>query len=491
MLLHSSEQAEEEGERSPNLGRMKVYNKDMVKIILDAFLITISFVLAYFVRFKILLFITPGSIPLFGQYLNVLIFITLLWLAVFKLIGLYEKKKFTTLIDEIATLFLGVTLSTLILFGLLFLYREFWVSRLVVVNAWWIALFLLGALRVVAFESRRIMRTRGWGLKNTLILGAGEMGQILALKIAEDKTLGYRAVGFLDDDPVKLGKSYHGIPVLGEISKTREMVEREKVDEVIIASTKIPTERILDIITECERFGIEFKVVPGILELIASRVDIDELGGVPLLTVSEIQLKGFNALLKRSADIILSSLGLVLLFPVFILFSILIKLTSPGPVFFVQERVGLDGKTFPMFKFRSMIKDAEKLFPQLEPLSEVEGYLFKMKDDPRITPLGRFMRRWSIDELPQLFNVLLGQMSLVGPRPPLPREVAKYSAWHRKRLRVRPGITGPWQVSGRSLLPFEDMVRLDIYYIENWSLWLDVKILLRTILVVLFGSGAY
>jgi lipopolysaccharide/colanic/teichoic acid biosynthesis glycosyltransferase len=144
-----------------------------------------------------------------------------------------------------------------------------------------------------------------------------------------------------------------------------------------------------------------------------------------------------------------------------------------------------------MLKFRSMIKDAEKLFPQLEPLSEVEGYLFKMKEDPRITPLGRFMRRWSIDELPQLFNVFSGHMSLVGPRPPLPREVVKYNAWHRKRLRVRPGITGLWQVSGRSLLPFEDMVRLDIYYIENWSLWQDMKILLRTVPVVLFGSGAY
>jgi lipopolysaccharide/colanic/teichoic acid biosynthesis glycosyltransferase len=144
-----------------------------------------------------------------------------------------------------------------------------------------------------------------------------------------------------------------------------------------------------------------------------------------------------------------------------------------------------------MLKFRSMVADAEKMFPKLAPLSEVEGHLFKIKDDPRITPLGKFMRRFSIDELPQLFNVLSGQMSLVGPRPPLPCEVEKYNAWHRKRLRVRPGITGPWQVSGRSLLPFEDMVRLDIYYIENWSLWLDFKILLRTIPVVFFGTGAY
>jgi exopolysaccharide biosynthesis polyprenyl glycosylphosphotransferase len=463
----------------------------LLKLIIDVILINVSFILAYFFRFRVLLFITPDSIPIFEQYLNVLVFVTIIWLAIFKLVGLYEEKKFTTLLDEIASLFFGATLSSLVLLGLLFLYREFWFSRLVIANAWWIALLFLGLVRVIFFESQRIARLKGIGLRNTLILGAGEMGQVLALKIIGDRSLGYRMIGFLDDDLVKLGKSYHGIPVLGEVSKVKKIIEEKKIGEIIIASTEISAEKILDIITECEKYGVEFKIVPGILELIASRVDVDELGGVPLLTVTEIQLKGFNAAVKRSADVILSSILILLLSPLFIVFSVLIKLTSHGPVFFVQERIGLDGNIFHMFKFRSMIKDAEKLFPQLEPLSEVNGYLFKMKEDPRITPLGKFMRRFSIDELPQIFNVFFGQMSLVGPRPPLPREVEKYSAWHKKRLRVRPGITGPWQVSGRSLLPFEDMVRLDIYYIENWSLWLDFKILLRTIPVVLFGSGAY
>ncbi len=465
----------------------------MLKIFLDAILINVCFVLAYYLRFNVLVFLTPRSVPVIGQYINVLIFVTLIWLALFKLVGLYEDKKTSVLLDELASLFLGVSFATLGLLALLFLYREFWFSRLVIANAWWIALILLGFERAVIFQIKKFLKLRGWRVKNVLILGAGEMGQVLALKIVSDKSVGYRALGFLDDDVLKLGKAYHGVPVLGGISipQIKQTIQDKGIAEIIIASSRIPAQRILDIITECEKFGVEFKIVPGVLELIATRLDIDELAGVPLLTVSEIQLQGFNAMVKRGSDIVLSGVGVVVLSPLLLLFSVLVKLTSPGPVFFQQPRVGMEEKNFPVFKFRSMVKDADKLFPQLEPLSETGGHIFKIKDDPRRTPLGKFMRRFSIDELPQLFNVLLGHMSLVGPRPPLPREVSQYNAWHKKRLRVRPGITGPWQVSGRSLLPFEDMVRLDIYYIENWSLWLDLKLLLRTIPVVLFGTGAY
>lgn len=461
------------------------------KVLADAVLLVFSFVLAYYLRFKIMVFISPSSIPIFEKYLSILVFVTLLWLAVFKLIGLYENKKYTAFVDEIAVLFWGISVSTLLLLGLLFLYRELWFSRLVILNVWWIAFLLMGLLRLLILFFGRLAHYRGLGIRSTLILGAGEIGQTLAGKMAKDRGLGYRVVGFLDDDPLKMGKRYFAVPVLGELARAKEIIQRQKVDEVVIASANIPAEKTLDIITECERFGVEFKIVPGILELIASRVDVDELAGVPLLTVSEIRLKGLNALLKRAIDILFSALGLVLLSPLLLIVAVLVKLTAPGPIFYTQERVGLDGKTFSIFKFRSMIVGAEELISQIEDKSEVEGHLFKIKDDPRITPLGKFMRRYSLDELPQLLNVFLGQMSLVGPRPPLPREVVKYNAWQKKRLRVRPGITGPWQVSGRSHLPFDDMVRLDIYYIENWSLWFDLKILLRTIPVVLTGSGAY
>jgi exopolysaccharide biosynthesis polyprenyl glycosylphosphotransferase len=462
-----------------------------VKILTDAVLINLSFIFAYYFRFKVLLFVTPSSIPLIERYSNTMVFITLIWLAVFKLIGMYDEKKFTALIDELAMLVWGISLSSFILLGMLFLYRELWFSRLVLANAWLIALILLAAYRLLLLLFLRLLHLSGRGVHNTLILGAGEMGETLARKMGRDRGLGYQVVGFLDDDQTKIGQMFCGIKVLGSLDRVKEVIVELKVSEVIFASNRIPADKVLDIITECERFGIEFKLVPGILELIASRLDIDELAGVPLLTVTEIRLKGLNAFIKRLADMVISLAGIVLISPLLALFALLVKVTSPGPVFFIQERIGLDGNIFPMFKFRSMVKDADAQIGQLEGRSEVEGHLFKIKDDPRITPLGKFMRRCSIDELPQLFNVFLGHMSLVGPRPPLPREVVKYNSWHRKRLRVRPGITGPWQVSGRSTLPFDDMVRLDIYYIENWSLWLDCKIMLRTLPVVVSGSGAY
>ncbi|KAF0135306.1 MAG: UDP-phosphate glucose phosphotransferase [Candidatus Saganbacteria bacterium] len=460
----------------------------MVKIILDAPLILISFVAAYLLRFNYLANIFPAISRGFNDYSGTLVFIVVLWLAIFKLFGVYEKKD---LFDEIAILLFSTLFASFALFGFLFLYRGFWFSRLVIINAWFLSFVLLSVERIIYAWVKNRINSLGFKTKRVLILGAEEMGQTLAQRLLADKALGALPIGFIDNDPKNTGKTIANLPIVGTTSQIKNIIVSEKIDQVIFATNIISYREILDIITECEVLKVSFKIVPGILEIIASRVDIEEVGGIPLITISEIGLKGFKALIKRTMDFILSLKLLILLSPLFLIVIILIKMDSKGAIFFAQERVGKDGKTFKMFKFRSMVIDAEDLLPKLAQLSETEGHIFKIKKDPRITRIGKWLRRLSIDEWPQLFNVLIGDMSLVGPRPPLPREVIKYSPWQKKRLRIAPGITGLWQVSGRSLLPFEDMVRLDIYYIENWSLWLDIKILFKTIPTVIFAFGAY
>ena len=233
------------------------------------------------------------------------------------------------------------------------------------------------------------------------------------------------------------------------------------------------------------------RVVPDLFQLSLGGVDVEAINGIPLISIKGSALTGFNLALKRSVDLAIAAVAMIMMAPLWLVVIAAIKLDSPGPAFFRQERVGKGGKKFTVLKFRSMYQDAEARLEKLRAQNEADGPLFKIKDDPRRTRVGRFIRKTSIDELPQFLNVLRGEMSLAGPRPGLASEVAQYQEWHRKRLEVKPGITGLWQVSGRSNLTFDEMVMLDIYYAENWSLSLDLRIILRTIPQVLFGEGAY
>jgi len=463
----------------------------LLLLVIDAVVINISFVLAYYIRFEWFLGKSAAIIPQLGRFYYVLIFVMFLWLALFKLLGLYDKRDITSTGDEASSIIGATIAGALLLFALLFLYRGFWFSRALLMYAVFICSALMIFSRYVLNGIKRELYKRGVGVRRTLILGAGEIGQGLAFKMISEKEIGYKAVAFLDDDPDKMNKDIQGIPVIGSIISTKNKIRELNINEVILATGKLHQQKVLDIIMECESEGVEFKLVPGILELIASRISTDDIGGIPLLTIKEIRLQGFNALTKRISDVSVSLAALLLISPLMILAAALIKLESRGPVFFSQKRVGKDGKVFNLYKFRSMVQGAEDQFEKVVAQKGGNIIRFKAKDDPRITRIGKIIRKLSIDELPQLINVLVGDMSLVGPRPPVPIEVERYSAWHKKRLRVRPGITGLWQVSGRSELPFEDMIRLDIYYIENWSLWMDFRIVLRTIPTVIFGSGAY
>jgi exopolysaccharide biosynthesis polyprenyl glycosylphosphotransferase len=304
-------------------------------------------------------------------------------------------------------------------------------------------------------------------------------------------------VGVVDDAPARdewLIATQHRVmrvPHLGRATDLGAVVRAERVDEVFIALPSASHEQIMRLVATCRERAVRFKLAPDLFELTFDQVQIDEVNGVPLLGLRPSAISGWDAIVKRGVDLLISVVVLVLGAPFFALIALAIKLDSRGPVLFHQLRVGKDQRPFVCYKFRTMCADAEQRQRDLWHQNEADGPLFKMRDDPRQTRVGRFLRRTSLDELAQVLNVLRGEMSWVGPRPPVPAEVARYEEWHRQRLLVLPGLTGLWQVSGRSDLTFDEMVLLDLYYAEHWSLWLDLRILLRTVPAVIMGRGAY
>jgi exopolysaccharide biosynthesis polyprenyl glycosylphosphotransferase len=301
---------------------------------------------------------------------------------------------------------------------------------------------------------------------------------------------GLRIVGFVGKDPGMTGKEILGIKVIGTLNDIPKLIKETAIDEVIFSIPKSWLGDLEPSIYACEEVGIKVKLTVNFFNPLIARYYLDDLDGIPLLTFSTTPQKPGQLLIKQIFDAIVSFFLLVLLLPLFLIVAPAIKISSPGPVFFKQRRCGLNRREFTLYKFRSMVADAEKIKTQLEKFNEADGLVFKIKDDPRITPIGKFIRKTSIDELPQLFNVLKGDMSLVGPRPPLPSEVKKYERQQQRRLSMKPGITCIWQTSGRSKVNFDTWIKMDLEYIDNWSLGLDFRILLKTIPAVLFGKGA-
>lgn len=450
-----------------------------INLVIDVVLLFTTFIFAYYLRFSYSATALPYGTKIdAGDYLGFLSLLVPIWIVIFFVIGVYRIEVERRLFAELSKIFWAVTFSVVITTTFMFVIRNVDFSRLMLIYTWVVAIILLSIYRICFFVFRRFLMNRGIGIKKVLILGENESVNLMKKQAEEKSTCGYRIVKNIE---------VNGEPTVKEVVS---IIEEKNIDEVIQAEPFSTTERNMDLINICQEKQVSFKQIPTLYDLKKGQFDISTLGEVPVLEFKTTPLVGWGRILKRVFDLVFSVLLLLMLTPLFVVVAIVIKVNSTGPVFFRHERVGRR-KNFSIFKFRSMVNNAEaqkkKLFAKNE---RGDGPLFKIKNDPRVTSVGKFLRKTRIDELPQLFNVFKGEMSLVGPRPHLPSEVKLYKKHQRKVLWIKPGITGMSQVSGASDLSFEDEVRLDAYYIDNWSIYLDFIILIKTFGAVFKGEGA-
>ena len=483
----------------------------ILMVSVDAFLIYVSFHIAHYMRYTVFFqsdWITSFRNNVFGNgpaipggggdnayspigyFLPMEIGVIIGAILIFALRGLYTVRLASSLFMQMRLVVMSATLGLSILVAYFFVFQPPSNSRLLVPFIWITTIVVLCLGRMFLSLMVGMLHRIGFGETRLLVVGSGRLGKTIMQHIAATPNLGYSIVGFLQDmhEP---STDFGRFKMLGSLDDLALVIRSMQVDEVIIALPSELHQQTIRSVRLCERLGASFKLVPELYELSLSRIDMEAIEGIPLLGIKQKPLNTVQRAVMRLTDIVGAFLILILGSPLWLCFAFLIAVTSPGKVVFHQLRVGLNGRTFECYKFRSMYRNAEQVLATLRARNEAQGPLFKMKDDPRVTPIGKFLRRTSLDEIPQLFNVIKGEMSLVGPRPPLPSEVAQYEDWQRGRLAMKPGMTGLWQVRGRSDLSFDEGVLMDLYYIENWSLRLYYRILLRTVPAVLFSRGAY
>jgi exopolysaccharide biosynthesis polyprenyl glycosylphosphotransferase len=465
----------------------------------DLAVLLVAFFSAYLARRDLIPFLSPvlARRPVFGldQYIPVLILSGFVILACLFATGAYRSHpgvpfSRAAMRDAKAMLYaLLLTLALAFLLKLTFMSRTFLVLYLCI-------FYVLSSLaKHVLARWFRARARAGKNIRMVLLVGAGHQAQEVARRLLGHPELGLRLRGFLriegEDLPGdEAAMASLGVPCLGESAFLADLVQREVVDGVVFTGQARVLGRMEELFLILEDLGVETLVAANLFPHLIAQVELERLEELPLLRFTTVPHNHLALFLKRVMDVAGAFLALLVLSPLFVLLAALIKLTSKGPVFFSQERMGLNGRRFRCHKFRTMVADAEKRLQEVQHLNEVDGPVFKMKRDPRVTAVGRLLRKTSLDELPQLWNVLVGEMSLVGPRPPIPGEVEKYERWQRRRLSMRPGITCLWQISGRSNLDFDTWMKLDLQYIDDWSLTLDLVILLKTVPAVLSAKGA-
>jgi exopolysaccharide biosynthesis polyprenyl glycosylphosphotransferase len=466
--------------------RSRVFNT-----LADLVLINAGFIVGYLMRYDWQWFLEIGYNARLEDYVPIQVAFSVTFLALFQFDGVYTPRRSSSWFDEMYTLVNSTAKATIIVLALVFVYRPLLYSRLMIVEAGLAVVALMGIARLVRVIAEGVLRRRGVGVAKVLIVGAGELGRAVMRTLVARPELGYTCVGFVDDDPVRGTTKIGRFPALGALDCLPGILRTQKVDEVVITLPWSAQPKIMQLVELCSHRGVRARVVPSLMQLNLSHINVDDFGGIPLLSMREGNLLPDDHPTKRLIDILGAAAALIISSPLIALFAILICLESPGPPVFAQMRVGRHGKPFKMYKLRSMRNNAELEKDALKAQNEADGPLFKIRNDPRVTRIGHIIRRTSIDELLQFWNVLRGDMSIVGPRANLPDEVTMYSDWQRVRLRVRPGITGLSQISGRSELTFDETCLLDIFYIESWSPSLDFKIALKTIPYLLTMRGAY
>lgn len=471
-------------------------------MIFDALIVSLAFLASFFLRKHFHDFYKMNIFPAvevvkrdpalsLNDYLVALFFAVPIWCLALRWAGMYRSLR-TKKTYEVVFAIVKAALLTGLLFGALtFVFKIGFVSRAFLAIFLSVSSLFLAAEKTAIFYATHYIRTQGYNYRKLLMVGTGSRAVLFINKVKRHPEWGLRIRGIIDYEAVHEGREIGGVKVIGALEDLPGILHSQPIDEVIFIVPRSKLGVIENSLLICETEGVKATIAVDLFELKIAKSRQTDIDGLPLLTFESTAVEGWALFIKRAFDMIVSGAGLILLSPLFLAVALIIKITSPGEVLYRQKRIGLNGRSFTLYKFRSMYKGSHERLSELMERNEIKGPVFKIKNDPRVTAFGKFLRKTSMDELPQFFNVFMGQMSIVGPRPPIAEEVAKYEPWQRRKLSMRPGITCLWQIGGRSGIGFDEWMNLDLEYISHWSLWLDLKILMKTIPVVVFGIGAY